>query len=71
MCSSLERQVDSGDLNLFKRKKKNKPVFSSTAGQTNCEEFQSVCANYFVLLESGPSQLGWGVQGTSGCRNLT
>ena len=60
MCSGLERQVDSGDLNLFK-KGKNKTVFSSTAGQTNCEEFLSVCANYFVLLESGPFQLGWGV----------
>ena len=59
MCSSLERQVDSGDLNLFKRKKKKQFYLQQQDKLT--EEFLSVCANYFVLLESGPSKLGWGM----------
>ena len=54
MCSSLERQVDSGDLNLFKRKKN----FYLQQQDKLTEEFLSLCANYFVLLEAGPSKLG-------------
>lgn len=69
MCSSLERQVDSGDLNLFKRKKKT--VLSSTAGQTNWGVSECLCQ---LLRPAGVRsfQVRLGdVPGTSGCRNLT